>query len=179
MSRGTHRARPGRSGRTGGFRLAALVVAASACAGSPAIAQPGDVEAITRAAVLHSDPADIQAVATVCGRCHAAAMYLAVPRSYLRWEEVFARMSRQGASGSDEQLNAVIRYFDRNLTIVNVNTSPVEELGPVLQISDEAADQIARLRAARPLRDIGDLETVDGIDLGRMKTMKSRGLLQF
>jgi DNA uptake protein ComE-like DNA-binding protein len=175
MSRGIHRARPGHSGRTGGFRLAVLVVAASACTGSPAIAQPGDVEAITRAAVLHSDPADIQAVATVCGRCHAAAMYLAVPRSYLRWEEVFARMSRQGASGSDEQLNAV----DRNLTIVNVNTSPVEELGPVLQISDEAADEIARLRAARPLRDIGDLKTVDGIDLDRLERMKSRGLLQF
>jgi hypothetical protein len=29
------------------------------------------------------------------------------------------------------------------------------------------------------LRDIGDLEKVDGIDLGRLKRMKSRGLLQF
>jgi hypothetical protein len=146
--------------------------------GPPAVAMPGDLEAITQAAQLHADPIDIQSVSIVCGRCHAASLYLTSARSYSRWEEVFARMSRYGANGSDDQLYGVIRYFDRNLTIVNVNTSPVEELGPVLQVSDATADAIAALRSRKAIASIDELKRVDGVDFKVLETLQAKGRLQ-
>jgi len=157
----------------------ASVVVGLCLFGSRSVAQPGDVEAITKASYLYLDPLDVEAVSIVCGRCHAASLYLTTPRSYGRWEEVFARMSRYGAVGSDDQLKRVIRYFDRNLTIVNINTSQVEELGPVLQISDAAADEIAELRSRKPIVSVDDLRNVDGVDLKKLKEMQARGRLLF
>jgi len=168
-------------GRGRGWRgvVVLFAAAASALAASPASALPGDLEAVTQAGDLHREPGDVQAVIVVCGRCHASSVYLTSPRSYGRWEQVFAKMSRYGAIGSDEQLYGVIRYFDRNLTIVNLNTSPVEELGPVLQISDDAADEIAALRARQPIRSIADLKSITGIDMKKLELLDSKGRLQF
>ncbi len=146
---------------------------------SVGLAQPGDLEAITKAAVIYNDHVDIASVVTVCGRCHAAAMYLEVPRSYTRWEEVFARMSKHGATGSDDQLRGVIRFFDRNLTVVNLNTSPAVELEAALQIDEIGSSQLMQLRQSRKLRSIADLEGVDGLKLKRLATMESLGLIQF
>ena len=88
-------------------------------------------------------------------------------------------MSRYGAVGSDDQLNRVIRYFDRNLTIVNINTSQVEELGPVLQIRDAAADEIAELRSRKPITSVDELRNVEGVDLHKLKELETRGRLLF
>lgn len=164
-------------GRRGAATL--FVLAAGALAANPASALPGDIEAVTLAGDLHREPGDVQAVVVVCGRCHVSSVYLTSPRSYGRWEQVFAKMSRYGAIGSDEQLYGVIRYFDRNLTIVNLNTSPVEELGPVLQVSDDAADEIAALRTRQPIRSIADLKSITGIDMKKLELLDSKGRLQF
>ena len=48
---------------------------------------------------------------------------LTTPRSSVRWEQLFEQMSSYGASPTDEQVDEIVRYFQRNLTIINVNTS--------------------------------------------------------
>lgn len=156
------------------------VIAWLACGlSSVGLAQPGDLEAITKAAVIYNDPVDIDSVVTVCGRCHAAAMYLTVPRSYTRWEEVFARMSKHGATGSDDQLRGVIRFFDRNLTVVNLNTSPAVELEAALQIDEMSSSKLMQLRQSRKLSTIADLKGIDGLTPKRLAAMESLGLIQF
>lgn len=53
-----------------------------------------------------------------------------------RWEQAFAEMSGYGADGTDDQLDRVVNYFQRNLTVININTWPVEDLQQTLQVSD-------------------------------------------
>jgi hypothetical protein len=174
-----HGARPSHGGRASRLAAIAVLLAAWGYADRPAFALPGDLETIAKASDLDKDPLDFEAVTTVCARCHAASQFLSTPRSYRRWEDVFGRMSRYGATGSDDQLNRVIRYFDRNLTVVNVNTSPVEELAPVLQISAATADEIARRRAQKPFANLAGLRAIPGIDQKKLKVLESKGRLQF
>jgi DNA uptake protein ComE-like DNA-binding protein len=162
-------------------RLAGLIALGGAwgLAAVPAISLPGDAAAIAKASKLDKDPADFEAVTVVCTRCHASSQFLSTPRSSARWEETYGQMSRLGATGSDEQLNRVVAYFQKNLTIINVNTSPAEELGPTLQVSDDAVEAILARRVKRPFASIADLATVPGVDRGVLETLKSNGCLQF
>ena len=97
------------------------------------------------------DP-DLQAVQAVCGRCHTTAVFLNKPRSWDRWNDVFADMTKRGANGTDEQLERVTTYFLENLTLVNVNTSPADELAGVLGVSDDVAAGHHRAPAAAAVR---------------------------
>jgi hypothetical protein len=57
-------------------------------------------------------------------------------------------MTKRGATGTDEQLERVTRFFLEKLTLVNVNISAVEELAGVLGITHEVAQEI--IAAAAP-----------------------------
>ncbi|HXE53216.1 MAG TPA: hypothetical protein VN541_09390, partial [Tepidisphaeraceae bacterium] len=107
--------------------LAGWIVAATVAAGTISAADP--------------DP-NLEAVQTVCGRCHTTAVFLDKPRAWDRWNDVFADMTQRGASGTDEQLERVTTYFLQNLTFVNVNTSPAEEIAGVLGVGDDVAGAI-------------------------------------
>lgn len=145
----------------------------------PASALPGDAAAIAAASNLDHDPEDIAAVAAVCSRCHVASQFLGAPRSSGRWEQTYARMSRNGATGTDDQLNRVVRFFQQNLTIINVNTSPAEELGPTLQVGDDVVDKLLARRATRKFAGVADLASVAGTDAVTLRKLDAKGLLQF
>ena len=119
------------------------------------------------------DPAR-QAVDAVCGRCHKTALFMNKPRSWDRWNDVFADMTRRGASGSDEQLAHVTTFFLENLTLVNVNTSPADELVGVLGVSDDVADAIIARRQRQAFTTIAQLRAVPGVDPGKLEQRKRR-----
>jgi hypothetical protein len=100
--------------------------------------------------LVDADPEDSRAVYAVCAGCHPNTAFLESPRSWQRWNDVFAQMVERGASGTDEQLERVTRYFLENLTVVNVNTSPIDEIGPVLGVTRAQADAIIARRTQRP-----------------------------
>jgi DNA uptake protein ComE-like DNA-binding protein len=117
---------------------------------------------------------DLQAVQTVCGRCHTTAVFLNQPRSWDRWNDVFADMTRRGANGTDEQLARVTTYFLENLTLVNVNSSPADELAWVLGVRDDVAQAIIARRQRQPFANIAQLRAVPGVDPGKLEQRKSR-----
>jgi hypothetical protein len=158
----------------GASGLLALVVLIAAAA-SPARALPGDAAAVMAASDLDGDPLDAQAVTEVCTRCHAASQFLGTPRSSGRWEQVFAQMSGFGAGGTEEQLNRVVAYFQMNLMVVNVNTSPAEELGPTLQVSDETVGLIMARRAQRKFTGWKDLATIPGVHHATVQKLSDTG----
>ena len=119
------------------------------------------------------DP-DLQAVQVVCGRCHTTAVFLKQSRSWDRWNDVFADMTKRGANGTDEQLARVTTYFLENLTLVNVNSSPADELAGVLGVSDEVAQAIIARRERQPFANIDQLRAVPGVDSGKLEQRKSR-----
>jgi hypothetical protein len=117
---------------------------------------------------------DRQAVQAVCGHCHTVDVFMNKPRSWGRWNDVFADMTQRGATGSDEQLTRVTRYFLENLTIVNVNSSPAEELKWALGIGDDAVRAIMERRQHQPFAGIADLRSISGVDPGKLEERKSR-----
>ena len=120
-----------------------------------------------------ADP-DLEAVQTVCGRCHTTAVFLNKPRSWERWNDVFADMTQRGANGTTELLARVTTYFLENLTIVNVNTSPADELAGVLGIGDDVVEAIIARRQRQPFANLDQLRAVPGVDPGKLELRKSR-----
>ena len=115
-----------------------------------------------------------QAVQAVCGRCHTTAVFLNKPRSWERWNDVFADMTKRGANGTDEQLARVTTYFLENLTLVNVNSSPADELAGVLGVSDDVAQAIIARRERQPFANIDSLRAVPGVDPDKLEQRKDR-----
>jgi len=142
------------------FLLAAACVAAAALAADP---DPGE---------------DLQAVNTVCGRCHTIEVFLNKPRSWTRWNDVFADMTKRGANGTDEQLERVTRYFLENLTIVNVNTSEAEELAGVLGVTDEVAQAIIARRERQRFDNLAQLREFPGVNPDKLEERKARILFE-
>src|SRR3954462_4151190 len=161
------------------FCLFVLVSApASAQLPPPPIIDPAqELAAIKAASELDSDPADAQAVRDVCTACHSSSQFLGTPRSSSRWEQLFGQMAQQGARPNDEQVDRIVRYFQRNLMVVNVNSSPDEELGPTLQTSPEVTAAITLRRLQRKFTGIADLASVPGVDRSVLVRLKDR--LQF
>ena len=117
---------------------------------------------------------DLTAVQAVCGRCHTTAVFLNKPRSWERWNDVFADMTQRGANGTDEQLERVTRFFLENLTLVNVNTSAAEELAGVLGVNDEVAQDVIARRQRQRFSNIDQLRAVPGVNIDTLKERKSR-----
>jgi len=143
----------------------------------PVIDPAQELAAIKAASQLDNDPSDAEAVRDVCTACHSSSQFLGTPRSSSRWEELFGQMARQGAHPNDEQVDRIVRYFQRNLMVVNVNTSPDEELGPTLQTSAEVTAAITLRRMQRKFTGIADLVTIPGVDRRVLERLKDR--LQF
>jgi competence protein ComEA len=83
-------------------------------------------------------------------------------------------MTGRGARGTDEQLERVTRYFLENLTLININTSPADEISWVLSISDKTAQAIIDRRQRRPFTTLDELRAVPGIDSDKLEQRKSR-----
>jgi len=162
-----------------GLTVLLLATALAVLGSSPVLALVGDLAAIKAASNLDQDPQDAQAVAAVCTVCHSASQFLSTPRGSSRWEQVFAEMSGYGADGTDDQLDRVVNYFQKNLTVINVNTSPLEDIQPTLQVSDQVAAQIMGRRAQRFFTDIDDLSKIQGVNRAVLEKLRAKNCLQF
>ena len=157
------------------FAAAALL----SCAIVPALAAPGDLEALTKASDLDPDPADAKAVAAVCTACHSSAQFLTAARPYLRWEQTMQDMLDRGAVATDEQLDHILSYLVKNITIVNVNSSPPDQLGMTLQIPSAVAEDIVAKRAAHPFTSVDELKAVKGINPEVVRKLAAKKLIAF
>ena len=157
----------------------AMVSASAVLTSSPVQALAGDLAAITKASSLDNDPQDFRAVAAVCTVCHAASQFLTTPRSSSRWQQVYDEMSALGAIGTDDQLDRLVAYIQKNLTVINVNTSPADDLGPTLQVNDKVVAAIMARRAEHSFIGIDDLSKIPGIDRSILEKLSAKNCLQF
>ena len=140
---------------------------------------PGDLDMITKASDLDPDMADARAVATVCTACHSSTQFLTAARPYLRWEQTIQDMLDRGADGTDEQLDRILTYLVRNITIVNVNSSPADQLAMTLQIPAAAAQEIVTRRSGRAFTNIDELKATNGINTDVLQKLAAKNLIQF
>jgi DNA uptake protein ComE-like DNA-binding protein len=88
-------------------------------------------------------------------------------------------MSGYGANGTDDQLDRVVNYFQRNLTVINVNTSPPEDIKETLQIGDDTVSAIVARRGKQPFAGIDDLVGQKGVDRSILEKLNAKKCLQF
>jgi competence protein ComEA len=118
-----------------------------------------------------ADKADFEAV---CGACHTSSMVTDI-RTEPEWKDTVEHMVSLGASGTDEQMEAVMRVLLRTLTKVNVNTAQAAQLPLVLDISDTVAQAVVNYRAAHGnFRTLDDLKKVPGINAAKLGARKDR-----
>jgi hypothetical protein len=129
---------------------------------------------VAAAPTFEGDPANKEAVDKVCTRCHQNGMFLTTPRSWIRWTDVFRTMSARGATGTDAELDRVVTFFLENLTIISVNASPGNEIGPVLGANDAVVEAILLHREKQPFRDFDELAAFPGLDLATLKRRRGR-----
>jgi Helix-hairpin-helix motif len=113
-------------------------------------------------------------VKAVCTRCHTADVFLSSPRSWQRWNDVFREMMEHGATGTEAQLAGVTEFFLSNLTVINVNTSPPDEIEWVLGATPTVRDFIVERRSRRKFTSLADLSSVPGIDEARLRRLQER-----
>jgi CO/xanthine dehydrogenase FAD-binding subunit len=151
-----------------------LAILAVLCFAVKVIAAPAAQHDTTISTSTRSNPADFAAIKAVCTQCHAAALFMDNPRPWNRWNEVFIRMTQRGAHPNEEQVGHIVHFFLENLTLVNVNSSPADELGPALGVSDAVAGQIVQRRGQRKFQNIADLLSLPGVDGTLIEQRKAR-----
>jgi hypothetical protein len=174
----------GRSWRVGWFLLCVSVAfLVSTGAGRaqklvlPAIDKSREAAALKAAARLDDNPADIEAVVSVCTQCHSSSQFLGKPRTSSGWEQIYGQMARNGARPTNEQIDQIVRYFQRNLTLVDVNSASAEELAATIPVGAGTVSSIVKRRSQRPFTGIDDLAGIKGMDRHILAKLKDR--LQF
>ena len=143
--------------------LAAMVLYSGSALGQKAVSDAG-----------RQDKADKAAFEAICGACHAASMADGL-RSQSEWTETIDQMVKVGAKGTAGEFDRVMRYLLRNLTKVNVNTATAQEIAPVLEVSDAAAQAIVRRRTENgSYKTIEELKRVPGVDAAKLEARRDR-----
>ena len=104
----------------------------------------------------------------VCGKCHNLQIVMDTPMSYDAWHDTVQKMIDRGAVATDEQLEDIMDYLHRTMTMINVNTADVDEIAIVLDVSDTVARAIVTRRGKHEFTDLADLKSVPGIDASAM-----------
>ena len=135
-------------------------------------------EASPDAAVLNEqasklDPEDYRFVQPVCTRCHSPSLFLH-SRTWSEWQGIFNQMNSYGAVAQTDQWDHIYKYFQRGLTLIDVNHADEDELSAVLGIDEKTAIAIVQRRADRKFDSAADLESVPGVDKALIEPMKPR-----
>lgn len=121
-----------------------------------------------------SEAKDAATFRAVCGSCHAPSLVEGL-RTEPEWKDEIDQMIKIGARGTEEQLQAVMRFLTRTLTKVNVNTAGARQIAPILDVNDSVADAIVKRRTANgPFKTVEDLERVPGVEAAKLETRRDR-----
>lgn len=120
-----------------------------------------------------------QVFGAVCGKCHPVERVTAMRRSRSQWEETIESMiTARGAQISDEEFDTVLIYLIKEYGRVDINRAPADEIGEVLAIPAEMAEEIVAYRKQHGLfEDFDALMKVPGID--RPALEKKRDAISF
>lgn len=132
----------------------------------------------TRAAPAAKAPAESpidRDFKTVCGSCHNISLVTTEVRSRADWMQTLQAMLERGATGTDDQLDNVVRYLDANLTKINVNVAGQDEIGSVLDLPDAVAAAVVKRRSELVrFKSLDEIKAVPGVDAAKVEHRKAR-----
>jgi len=114
-------------------------------------------------------------VKKLCSKCHGLATVVGLRRTKASWQTSVDDMASRGATGTDDEFDAVVEYLARYLGKVNVNEANSTELEEVLEISAKEADAVVKYRAANgAFKDFDALQKVPDVDAQKLIGRKDR-----
>ena len=130
---------------------------------APATAQQAAAEATTPEA----------AAVKICSSCHSMQLVTDTPRDYDAWHDTVQKMIDRGGRGTPEEFDLVMDFLFQNVTPVDVNHADRDSLMAILHTTEAPADAIIARRAARPFKDLADLQSaVPGLDKALLESKK-------
>src|ERR1051325_3030525 len=125
-------------------------------------------------AFAQQDKTDKEAFESICGMCHQTTIVNEF-RSEPDWSDTVDQMVKNGAKGTDEQLERVMRFLLFNWTKININSAPAPQIAAVLEVSDATAQAIVKRRAENgDFKTLEELKKIPGVDAAKLDARKER-----
>ena len=113
------------------------------------------------------------AAVKICSSCHGMQMVMDTPRDIDTWHDTVQKMIDRGARGTPGEFELVMDFLYLNMTPIDVNHADAESLAAILHTDQRAAEAIVKRRAARPFKDLADLESsVPALDRKLLESKK-------
>jgi len=118
------------------------------------------------------DP-DAELFSQMCSRCHDGARITAMRRTKSEWEQVLTKMITMGATGSEDDFQAVFGYLRRHYGKVFINSATSDEITATLRLSSKDADAVIAFRKANGnFQDFDAVKKVPDIDVKTLEEHK-------
>jgi competence protein ComEA len=115
----------------------------------------------------------------VCVRCHASDKVVEGRRYPAQWDQVIEQMVTRGATGSEEEFDAVYDYLVAQFGRVAINTAPAEEIAQVLHLEGSVAETIVQHRRKEgAFADFDALAAVPGVPVAALEKLRDAIVFQ-
>jgi competence protein ComEA len=110
-----------------------------------------------------------------CSSCHDLGVIVSQRNTKERWSTLVDLMRSRGATGTDEEFQAIVEYLAKYLGKINVNKATAKEIESTLEITANQAEAIVQYRHDHgDFKDWDDLTKVSGIDFKKLADKKDR-----
>jgi hypothetical protein len=113
-----------------------------------------------QAAQAEARPAPPPEFTKLCVRCHPSDKIVEGRRYPAQWDQVIEQMVARGATGTDQEFDAVFDYLVAEFGRVEINKAPADEIAQVLHLEQGVADTIVN---QRPFADFDALTALPGV----------------
>ena len=114
----------------------------------------------------------------LCLSCHDSGNFRKARMDREGWSDSVADMVERGASGTPEEIAAVVAYLEKNFgkgAPVRINTAPFAEIKTVLGFTVAEVRAVLEYREKNgELKSLDDLRKVPGIDAQKVESQKAR-----
>lgn len=128
---------------------------------------------VTMAALqTEARPAPPPEFTKVCVRCHPSEKIVESRRYPEQWDQVIEQMVARGATGTDEEFDAVYDYLVTQYGRVQINAATAEEIAQVLHLEPGVAETIVQQRKQGPIADFDALKAVPGVPVAELEKLR-------
>jgi competence protein ComEA len=117
-------------------------------------------------------------VGRVCIDCHGSGNFRRARLTRDQWEESVADMVDRGAKASDEEVNTIVAYLEKNFgkgAKVQMNSAPLVEMKVVLGLSVPESQAIVDYREKNGgIKSFEDLVKIPGVDPAKVESARDR-----
>ena len=116
----------------------------------------------------------------VCGSCHSPERATTLHQSRQGWEDTVTKMAKLGASGTEDDFDAVLSYLSTHYGLevpgpLNINKATSVDLQTTLLLRRSQANALIQYRSQHgQFQSLDDLRNVPGLDFAKIEAKKSR-----